>query len=115
MPAWNNPPWGDILLRMSTPRATEQVYLDDEQVRSLVNALSRIEGHVGSVKRMVEDRRCADELLTQVAAVKAAMNRVAVRVVEHELRLCLTQCGAAEADERFDTAMKALSSMLKRS
>jgi len=100
---------------MSAPVPPEQVYLDDEQVQSLVNALSRIEGHVGSVKRMVQDRRCADELLTQIAAVKAAMNRVAVRVVEQELRLCLTQCGAAEADERFDAAMRALSSMLKRS
>lgn len=80
-----------------------------------MNALSRIEGHVGSVKRMVEDRRCADELLTQIAAVKAAMNRVAVRVVEEELRLCLTQCGADESEQRFDAAMKALSSMLKHS
>lgn len=100
---------------MNPRRVSEQVYLDDGQVRSLVNALSRIEGHVGSVKRMVEDRRCADELLTQIAAVKAAMSRVAVRVVEQELRLCLTQCGAADAEERFDAAMRALSSMLKRS
>lgn len=100
---------------MSPRRTAEHVYLDCDQVRSLVNALSRIEGHVGSVKRMVEERRCADELLTQIAAVKAALNRVAVTVVEQELRLCLTQCGAAEADERFDAAMKALSTMLKRS
>ncbi len=88
-------------------------YLSETEVRSLVNALSRIEGHVASVKRMVEERRCADELLTQIAAVKAALNRVTVRVVENELQLCLTQCGADEADERFAAAMKALSSMLK--
>jgi len=100
---------------MNSQTTTQHTYLDDKSVRSLVNALSRIEGHVGSVKRMVEDRRCADDLLTQIAAVKAAMNRVAVRVVEDELRLCLTQCGAEEAEQRFETAMKALASMLKRS
>lgn len=100
---------------MDRQKTTQHTYLDDESVRSLVNALSRIEGHVGSVKRMVEDRRCADDLLTQIAAVKAALNRVAVRVVEDELRLCLTQCGAEEADQRFETAMKALASMLKHS
>ena len=92
-----------------------QVYLGDEQARSLVNALSRIEGHVGSVKRMVEQKRCADELLTQIAAIKAALNRVTVKLVEGELRLCLTQCGAEDADERFASAMRALASMLKRS
>ena len=92
---------------------THDTYLDDEQVRCLVNALSRIEGHVGSVKRMVGQRRCADELLTQIAAVKSALNRVTVRIVEGELQLCLTQCGAVDAQERFEAAMRALASMLK--
>lgn len=97
------------------PTETGSTYLNDAQIRSLGNALSRIEGHVGSVRRMVEEQRCADDLLTQIAAIKAALNRVTVRIVEEELRLCLTQCGAAQADDRFDAAMKALSSMLKRS
>lgn len=100
-------------MKTHTP-ATAATYLEDDQVRALVNALSRIEGHVGSVKRMVEERRCADDLLTQIAAIKAALNSVAVRLVDQELRLCLTQCGAPDAEERFDNAMKALSSMLKR-
>jgi len=94
--------------------STGNTYLDEPQIRSLGNALSRIEGHVGSVRRMVQEQRCADDLLTQIAAIKAALNRVTVRIVEEELRLCLTQCGAAEADDRFETAMKALASMLKR-
>lgn len=94
--------------------SSDQVYLDDPQARTLVNALSRIEGHVGSIKRMVDQRRCADELLTQIAAIKAALNRVTVRIVESELRLCLTQCGAEDSQKRFDAAMRALSSMLKR-
>lgn len=101
---------------MTKPRTTtDGIYLDGARARSLGHALSRIEGHVGSVRRMVEEQRCADELLTQIAAVKAALNRVTVKIVEEELRLCLTQCGASEADERFDAAMKALASMLKRS
>ena len=98
-----------------SPNTATGTYMDEARVRSLGNALSRIEGHVGSVRRMVEEQRCADELLTQIAAVKAALNRVTVKIVEEELRLCLTQCGAPEADDRFDAAMKALASMLKRS
>ena len=98
-----------------TPKIQTKSYLDEAQVRSLTNALSRIEGHVGAVKRMVDEQRCADDLLIQIAAIKAALNRVTVRIVEEELRLCLTQCGAEDAEARFDTAMKALASMLKRS
>jgi len=99
----------------NTPKSPVKTYLDEAQVRSLTNALSRIEGQVSAVKRMVNEQRCADDLLIQIAAVKAGLNRVTVRIVEEELRLCLTQCGAEDAEARFDTAMKALSSMLKRS
>jgi len=89
------------------------VYLSDEAVRGLVNGLSRIEGQVRGIKRMVEERRCCDEILTQTAAVRAALSRVTVRLVEGELLNCLTSCGQAEAEERMDAAMKALSTMLK--
>ena len=90
-------------------------YLSDESVKSLTNALSRIEGHVRAVKRMVEDRRCCDDIVTQAAAVRSAMSRVTVKLVEEELLNCLTTCGQPEAEERMASAMKALSSMLKHS
>ena len=93
---------------------TTGLYMEEDRQRSLVHALSRAEGHVGGIKRMVEERRCADELLTQLAAVRAALTSVAVKIVEEELRLCLTQCGAEDSEVRFDRAMKALGSMLKR-
>ncbi len=62
---------------------------------------------------MVEERRCCDEILTQMAAVKAALNRITVKLVEEELVNCLTTCGQVEAEERLAAAMNALSSMLK--
>ena len=50
----------------------ETAYLDDESRMALVNRLARLEGHVRAVRRMVEERRCADEVLLQSAALKAA-------------------------------------------
>ena len=88
-------------------------YLSDDAVKDLVNSLSRIEGHVGAVKRMIDERRCCDEILTQVAAVKAALNRVTVKLTETELLNCLTSCGQLEAEERMSRAMKAIGAMLK--
>lgn len=101
-----------------TPKKTRKktqcdTYLSDEHVKSLTNSLSRIEGHVGAVKRMIEERRCCDEILTQVAAVKSALNSVTVKLTETELLNCLTSCGQLEAEERMAKAMKAIGSMLK--
>ena len=98
---------------MPQVKANANEYLTDDEASSLVNGLSRIEGHVRAVSRMVDERRCCDEILTQVAAVKSALNRVTVKLVEDELLNCLTTCGQVDAEERMSRAMKALSSMLK--
>ncbi len=98
---------------MPKVKSPPSTYLSDETVRSLVNGLSRIEGHVRAVKRMVEERRCCDEILTQTAAVRSALNRVTVKLVEDELLTCLTSCARLEAEDRMTKAMKALSTMLK--
>ncbi|MCZ6834832.1 MAG: metal-sensitive transcriptional regulator [Planctomycetota bacterium] len=90
-----------------------EAYLSEEAVKELTNSLSRIEGHVGAVKRMIDERRCCDEILTQVAAVKAALNRVTIKLTETELLNCLTSCGQPEAEQRLASAMKAIGSMLK--
>jgi len=94
---------------------SEHDYLSDESMKSIVNGLSRIEGHVRAVKRMVEERRCCDDILTQTAAIRSALNRVTVKLVEDELLNCLTSCGQPDAEDRMGSAMKALSSMLKHS
>lgn len=100
--------------KKKTKKKTQcDTYLSDEHVKSLTNSLSRIEGHVGAVKRMIDERRCCDEILTQIAAVKSALNSVTVKLTETELLNCLTSCGQLEAEERMSKAMKAIGSMLK--
>ena len=95
------------------PHTAATDYLTDDSAKRLVDALSRIEGHVRAVKRMVEQRRCCDEILSQAAAVRSALNGVMVRLVEEELFSCLDTCGRDDAEERLASAMRSLASMLK--
>ena len=90
-------------------------YLDDESVKALVNRLARIEGHIRAVRRMVDERRCADEILLQTAAVKAALNRFSSVLLEHELRGCMTSCMEGGSDDRLDRVTKVLATILKQS
>ncbi len=90
-------------------------YLDPETQVSLSNRLSRLEGHVRSIREMVQERRCADEVLLQVAAVKAAINAFASVLVEHELKDCMTTCMPGNEDERLKRVTHALGALLKRS
>ena len=83
--------------------------------RGFVTRLSRIEGQVRGVKRMVAERQCCDEVLTQTAAVRSALDRVVTKLVQDELVHCLTTCGQLDAEDRMLRAMKAVSAMLKHS
>jgi DNA-binding FrmR family transcriptional regulator len=64
---------------------------------------------------MVEERRCADEILLQVAAVKAALSRFASVLLEHELESCVLGCMEGDAEERLGRVTKVLATLLKQS
>lgn len=97
------------------PLNVEQPYLDSATAKALADRLARIEGHVRSVRRMVLEHRCADEILLQVSAVKAAMNQVSGQILDHELTACLESCMNGTPDDRFKKVTKVLSTLLKQS
>ena len=94
---------------------SERPYLDDAAQKSLADRLSRLEGHLRAVRRMLLERRCADEILLQVAAVKAALNKFSSSLLEHELKACLESCMDGDAEERLDRVTKVLTTLLKQS
>ena len=91
------------------------IYLDDETQKALADRLARIEGHLRSVREMILSRRCADEVLLQVAAIKAALNQFSAALLDHELRACMDTCMTGDVDERLDKVIKVLSALLKQS
>ena len=80
--------------------------------RALHNRLRRIEGQVRGLQRMVdEDAYCVD-ILTQVAAVRTALEQVALRVLDGHVRHCVADAVAGtdegEAGAKLDELMTAV-------
>ena len=63
----------------------------EESLRSIVNRLSRIEGHIRGIKTMVQENRDCPEVLTQVAAVRGALDRVARMILDEHLTECIAR------------------------
>jgi DNA-binding FrmR family transcriptional regulator len=55
----------------------------------LLNRLNRIEGQVRGVIRMVEDDRYCIDVLTQIQAVRAALNKVEAEMLQSHLHHCI--------------------------
>ena len=82
----------------------------------LLDRLARIEGQVRGVARMVdEDRYCID-VVTQINAARAALDKVALGLLDGHVRHCLVegQGGPSDPDEQAQELMGAVGRMLSR-
>lgn len=76
--------------------------------------LRRIEGQVRGIEKMVDgDRYCID-ILTQIAAAHAALDKVALGLLDEHTRHCVV--GAAEQDrpEKTDELMASVARLMRR-
>lgn len=91
---------------------TERGYTASKE--QLKARLARIEGQVRGVSRMVdEDRYCID-VLTQISAIRAALDRVALGLVDGHARHCLIggHGGPEDPDEQADELMGAIGRLM---
>jgi DNA-binding FrmR family transcriptional regulator len=81
----------------------------DDQRYALANRLNRIEGQVRGIGRMLaEDRYCVD-ILTQVSAVRSALDAVALELLEHHLHGCVQQAvKSGKGDPAIEEAMSVI-------
>jgi DNA-binding FrmR family transcriptional regulator len=78
----------------------------------LLKRLARVEGQVRGVSRMVEDERYCIEIVTQINAARAALDKIALGLVDDHVRHCLKN--PRRIDERADELMDAVGRMLSR-
>jgi len=98
---------------MKTATPTRGYTASKEQ---LLNRLSRVEGQVRGVRKMVEEDRYCIDVVTQVSAVQAALDKIALGLLDGHARVCMQGEGGAPADpeERVDELMGAVGRLLQR-
>ncbi len=79
--------------------------------QKIVHRLSRLEGHVRSIKEMVASGRDCAEVLVQMAAVRSALDRAGYAILEDHLEHCI---GEAVEDGKGQQAVEDLKKALKR-
>ena len=81
----------------------------------LLNRLRRLEGQVRGIEKMVaEDRYCVD-VVTQIGAVQAALDKVALGLLDQHARHCVVEGrGEGTPDELTDELMGAVARLMRR-
>lgn len=65
--------------------------LDDAQQQAIVTRLNRIEGQIRGIRRMVQEPRLCVDILQQLAAAEAALNRISLAVFKFHVERCVPE------------------------
>lgn len=82
----------------------------------LLDRLARIEGQVRGVARMVEEDRYCIDVVTQINAAGAALDKVALGLLDGHVRHCLIggRGGPSDPADQAEELMGAVGRMLSR-
>lgn len=80
----------------------------------LLKRLKRIEGQVRGIEGMVEDDRYCIDVLTQISAVQAAMDKVALGLLDDHARHCVMGAGEDERADKTEVLMAAVARLMRR-
>ncbi|HHT62627.1 MAG: metal-sensitive transcriptional regulator [Bacillota bacterium] len=67
----------------------------------VIQRLKKIEGQVKGIQRMVETEKYCVDVLIQIAAVRAAINKVGILIFENHTRECLKKAREEKQEERM--------------
>lgn len=85
----------------------------EEEYKSLMNRLSRIEGQIRGIRGMLEKDAYCTDILTQVAAANAALNAFNRELLDSHIRSCVAQDIRAGKDETIDELMDTIKKLMK--
>lgn len=71
----------------------------EEQIR-ILNRLARIEGQVRGVQRMIEEGKECELTLTQLAAIRSALDQVGIHLISSRMKECLQEDIDSDVDPK---------------
>jgi DNA-binding FrmR family transcriptional regulator len=95
----------------ATPTPTRGYTATKDQLQK---RLRRIEGQVRGIEGMVEDDRYCIDILTQISAIQAALDKVALGLLDDHAQHCVIGAKASEQEERTEELMSAVGRLMRR-
>ena len=84
-----------------------------KEYKDLVNRLSRIEGQIRGIRRMVEEDSYCTDILIQVSAANAALNSFNKVLLANHIKTCVTNDILEGKEETVDELVAVLQKLMK--
>ena len=85
----------------------------EEEYRTLINRLNRIEGQVRGIKNMVESNAYCTDILIQTSAVTSALNSFSKELLSKHIKECVTEKIKNGDEQIIDELLDTLQKLMK--
>ena len=96
---------------MDNNEEIKETHRSTKEKDQLITRLKRIEGQVRGIQNMIENDRYCVDILTQISAINAAMNKVGLHLLERHTHHCVAD---AIKDGNGEEAIQELMEVFKR-
>lgn len=76
-----------------------------EDKKSYTNRLSRVEGQIRGISRMIDEDRGCQDVVTQLSAVKAGIDKIITLMVTENLMHCVSEENAEDQKDKVQMAL----------
>ena len=97
----------------NTESSAKKKARSEKEYRDLLNRLSRVEGQIRGIKRMVEEDAYCTDILIQVSAVNAALNSFNKVLLANHIRTCVAEDIRQGKEETIDELVATLQKLMK--
>ena len=95
----------------TTTTTSNPGYIENKD--ALLKRLRRVGGQIGGVERMVADERYCVDIITQVSAIQAALDKVAIELLDDHARHCVVGASDDNREEMTEELMGAVSRLIR--
>ncbi len=85
----------------------------EKEYKDLVNRLSRVEGQIRGIRKMLDANAYCIDIMTQVAAANAALNSFNKVLLANHIRTCVAEDIRAGREDKVDELLKLLQKLMK--
>ncbi|WP_129599028.1 metal-sensitive transcriptional regulator [Anaerophilus nitritogenes] len=86
----------------------------EDSKKDLINRLRTIKGHIAGVEKMIEeDTKSCNDILLQIAAIRASIHKVGLIILEEHAKDCLIEDKDTITKEELDKVLKTIIKFMK--
>ena len=86
---------------------------DEALKKNILTRLKRIEGQVKGIQGLIDKNVCCSDVLVQISAIRAAINKVGGLILEDYARNCIGIEEGSDNEEGLENLIKTLNSFVK--